>query len=246
MGKKLSVSENTNLTKNIVENPDIKIKLVINKSYSFNEFLSLMQILKPSVSLIDLDGTITKTSLLSFYLFYIKTLPKKLYYKKFISLIINAPKYIMLDFINRDLFQEAFYKNYYCESHHKLSIIAKKFYDSKMKTKINKNIIQVIDILKKHSNIHILTTNVDLIAKTVADDLKIGCISQEFLLDINDNIAGTKFDSGINFKKNTASSLSLEKTSFGLGDSVSDIPFLKNCTYGFLYNKNNNTFKYVK
>ncbi len=121
---------------------------------------------------IDVDNTITKSNVLDL-LFFIKanSLHTILYYL-WVSLffILKGPLYGILDFVNRDWFQKAFYGNYSNYPLKELEDYSKELFARKLQSKFITEIHDLIFYLKrKNMKVHLLSTSIEPVVKQYGD-----------------------------------------------------------------------------
>ena len=129
----------------IINNPDIKILSKRNQLYTYNQLITLINHEQPEIAVFDLDGTLTKTNIISFYMYYLKNNGRK-NISKWIKLFLNIPIYLFLDILNRDLFQSYFYRNYYNENYQEIELIADKYTNSEISSLIVKDNINIMNL----------------------------------------------------------------------------------------------------
>lgn len=208
-----------------------------NSNLTANQMQNFLKSSKPEIMIFDLDGTLTNTNLISFYLYYIKSLKTWIKALRFLKLLTFAPIYIILDLINRNAFQSIFFRNYLGINQNELKQLAKKY----VETNFNSLVIKPnVDLLNGNNTSRkiILSTNLLIIIENIAPLLGVSeFYAQEFITNADNIIIGIKEKNGINFKRNIFldNFIPNQQEIFGLGDNKSDFPFLKMCKYGFIY-----------
>ncbi len=125
-----------------------------------------------NTALIDLDNTLVKANITELF-FQLKKTEFKRGWKWGLWLLsfalFHAPRYLILDFINREKFQRAFYKNYHAYSVELIEAEALKLFNKKKTTRIITYTDALIHYLKQR-NIHIvlLSTNIEPVVRLFA------------------------------------------------------------------------------
>ncbi|HEY0828552.1 MAG TPA: HAD family hydrolase [Bacilli bacterium] len=178
-------------------------------------------------ALIDVDNTIAKANITHLY-FFIK--------KKQINNRIAwflwclqfacfwAPLYIFLDYLDRDLFQKAFYRRYQEFNKNDIEYYAEQLFQERYRNNFIPFVHDSISYLKeKGIHVTLLSTNMDVVVNHYSRYFDVPSIC----LKMNESNSLATVDlSGINeFKLNAAKKFDAEKT-IAIADSKHDLPVL--------------------
>ena len=134
-------------------------------------------------ALIDVDNTIAKANITELYL-WMKRKEMKSKVLWYLWLVYFAvfwgPIYLLLDFIDRDLFQKAFYRRYHHFSLKEIEANSKELFEQKYKKNFIRYTHDLIFYLKKNNvQVTLLSTNITCIVREYPDYFKVPCICLE-------------------------------------------------------------------
>ncbi|CAM4042722.1 haloacid dehalogenase-like hydrolase [Paenibacillus alkaliterrae] len=198
------------------------------------------------VAIFDVDNTLAKCNIVNFYLFIQKKRKNRfLWLWYFISFVVRAPYFIVLDLVSRDLFNRLFVERKFRKFQYKeLETYAELFFNEFLKHRMIASTHDLIKYLQsKNVPIVLISTNFDLIVKQFGKYFDVPYIC----LKILPTASGVTIDfSNLdNFKENAVKEYSAN--SIGVGDSKYDIPVLNYVDYPYVVaDKPQKWFKYLK
>jgi fatty acyl-CoA reductase len=183
----------------------------------------------------DVDGTLLKSNAIKHYLYFAhqNMLPTSRW-RTILPILCKLPYYILIDWISRDLFNHAFYREYNNMPVKSINDWSKKYFSEKLYNCIFSSAKRCIQLHKQQGHqIIFVSGSLDFIVEPLADYLgadrvlstslviEKGCYTGKIA---NINLIGRQKANAI---QNLAITLKIDLcSSYAYGDSVSDIPML--------------------
>jgi phosphoserine phosphatase len=179
-------------------------------------------------ALIDVDNTIAKANITELYL-WMKRKKCKTTLHWYLWCVYFAicwgPLYMLLDFIDRDLFQRAFYRRYDQFTMQEVEGNAKELFQKKYKKKFIAHTHDLIFYLKeKNISITLLSTNMDCVVKEYADYFQVSYICLQ-VKEMHNGRVQVNLEPLRDFKYRAAASFCAQST-IAVADSKHDLPVL--------------------
>lgn len=134
--------------------------------YKYGEMVDKLTKEGIKYAIVDVDNTITKSNVLDLFLFLQKKRLKFLYKPWIVFFITKVPIYLLLDLINRELFQKAFYKNYKKYTHNDLNEGGAELFNEILKNRFIQDVHDLIFYLKDCGiEVILLSTSIEPVVK---------------------------------------------------------------------------------
>jgi len=206
----------------------------LNKCNSELEYINELIEKGVTHALVDVDNTIAKANITELYLFMRKRKQSKLswYLWCIYFAFIWAPIYLLIDFIDRDLFQKAFYKRYRNFTVQDIESNSTELFKIKYKGNFIERTHDLIFHLKeKNIGVTLLSTNINTIVREYAAYFEVPFICLE--VKEKDGLAIIDL-THLNQFKYRAAQLFNQKTTMAIADSKHDLPVLNYVSYSMV------------
>jgi phosphoserine phosphatase len=200
-----------------------------------SELLRKWLLERPSTAVIDVDNTLVRTNITEFYFYLMKRKGVQLRHSLQYYLLIArfalfwAPFYLILDYFNRDRFQQAFYHRYSGFTPDELELHAAAFFEEVLKPKLISPTSNIVNQLK-HLGIDIvlLSTNFEPVVRQVAKHFGV----PYYCLKVVKSRYGSQVDLSelTDFKLNKVSQYAAD-TTIAIADSKHDLHVLSYVKY---------------
>ncbi|WP_182914450.1 HAD family phosphatase [Paenibacillus sp. 1011MAR3C5] len=186
-------------------------------------------------ALIDVDNTLVKANIAELYLRMRKNSFKRswawrLWLAGFAA--FWAPIYLLLDAMNREWFQRAFYRRFRAFSPEQIDQASEELVQEKCRTRLISYTHQLIPYLQKNNiNVILLSTNIEPVVKRMAQRYGVDYLCLPVLQ--NGTAAQVGLDQLRDFKKNHATRYPSESL-LAVADSKHDLPVLQHAAYSIV------------
>jgi phosphoserine phosphatase len=196
-----------------------------------------------TTAIFDVDNTIAKCNIVDFYLFIERKRRMGWNWRLFfLTFVLRAPYYLVLNFISRELFARWFVnRKFQSFRYEELDMMAELFFQEELRHRLITSTCEFIAQLKaRQIQVILLSTNYNLIVKRFGAYFDVPFICHK-VINNGDHVIFDYWDLA-SFKERQIQSF--PKNSIGVGDSKFDIPVLNHVTYPFVVaNKPKSWFK---
>ncbi|XEC95172.1 haloacid dehalogenase-like hydrolase [Paenibacillus tarimensis] len=186
-------------------------------------------------ALIDVDNTLVKANITELY-FYLKKQALRSQWRWILwciyFAILWAPLYLLLDFINREWFQRAFYRRYHEFSYDQIEEASEMLFQQKCSSSLIEVTHDLIGYLKERNvNVVLLSTNIDSMVRLYANFYGVSYMSLSLLQKGTQSIV--LLNDLENFKLRSASCYPPASV-MAVADSKHDLPVLNYAAYSIV------------